>query len=78
MGPVYEKGQIVKVFEYYHDMIVKDSFVGIIIDVKAYDIAGSKQFYIYDVLSFDDSIINTAEEFAIDPYGEPAHERFFN
>ena len=70
MGPVYEEGQIVKVFEYYQDMIIKDSFVGIIIDTKAFAISGSKQFYIYEVLSFKDNVIHNAEEFAIDLYGD--------
>lgn len=68
--PKFEKSQIVRVFLYYHDMIVKGSFVGIILDVKTYTPRGCSPHHIYRVMSFEDNRVHRAEQFAIEAFSE--------
>mgnify|MGYP001415560176 CR=1 FL=1 len=76
MSPKYKIGNIVKVFEYYNDMIVKDAYHGLIVDVACYKLpmeSSMKPIYIYHVLPSDVTPsrlgVQTAEEFAIEPIG---------
>tara|TARA_Y100000385_G_C12807259_1_gene514518 strand:- start:132 stop:365 length:234 start_codon:yes stop_codon:yes gene_type:complete len=76
MVSLYKKSEVVRVFEYYDDMIVKNSYVGIIIECRAGPIINSsdrnRQHYIYDVLSLEDNAVRTAEEFAVRPINKEA------
>jgi len=69
MDPKYRIGQIVKVYDYYADMIVKDVFYGLIIDVKSHDIFSDDRgpTHVYSILpDAKHSKIQLAEEFAIE------------
>ncbi len=70
MKPKYHIGQIVKVYDYYHDMIVKDVFYGLIIDVKSHKFSfgtQNKTTHVYSILpDGKHSKIQTAEEFAVE------------
>jgi len=71
MEPKYKIGEIVKVYEYYADEIIKDVYYGLIVDAKPYRFEGGCNF-IYHILPNeaknrrDDKRIQTAEEFAIE------------
>lgn len=65
MEPKYKKSQLVRVFLYYQDMIVKDSFPGMILGVETYDWTANPT-HIYHVMSLKDNKVHTAEEFSID------------
>ncbi len=71
MDPKYKIGQIVKVYDYYADMIVKDYFYGLIVEVKSYHRESTTHtgfHHIYSILpDGKHKVIQTAEEFAIDP-----------
>ena len=66
MGPKYKKSQFVRVFLYYQDMIVRDSFPAMILDVETHTHKNLSPTHIYHVMSLKDNKIHTAEEFAID------------
>lgn len=73
MNPKYNIGNIVKVFEYYNDMIVKDAYHGLIVDVVCHKLSmheSDNPLYIYHVLPNTESPtrmgVQTAEEFAIE------------
>ena len=69
MDPKYHIGQIVKVYDYYADMIVKDVFYGLIIDVKSHNIFSDNRgpTHVYSILPGNKhSKIQIAEEFAIE------------
>lgn len=73
--PKFEKGQMVRVFNYYNDMIVKDSYCGLIIGMKKLPRALNPEIpcYIYSILpdgNAGHTNVQTAEEFAIDPIKE--------
>lgn len=72
MGPKYKVGEVVKVFEYYADMIAKDWYYGLIIDVVYHSI-GADGIFIYNILPDEGDMkrqgIQTAEEFAIEEVG---------
>ena len=73
MDSRYKKSDVVRVFEYYNDMIVKSSYVGIILECREWpDISAllDHQHYTYNILSLEDNVVYTAEEFAI----RSAHE----
>ena len=67
----YSKGDLVQVTEYYHDLIAKSSYVGIITDVKKYqsgvDELPRDVYVIYEVLDMQTNEVKTAEDFAIMP-----------
>ena len=64
--PAHAIGQVVRVFTYYDDMLVRGSFTAVITGVNTYQIPGSDTaHHIYEVLSSDSPAIQTAEEFAI-------------
>jgi hypothetical protein len=71
MKPKHKIGQVVKVYEYYSDMIVRNAYYGLIVDVASFRFEGGCHF-IYHVLPNEDnnlvrtSGIQTAEEFAIE------------
>lgn len=70
--PAYAIGQVVRVFTYYNDMIVRGSFNAVIVGINTHH-AGHPHttHHIYEVLSSDSSpIMQTAEEFAIRPINE--------
>jgi len=68
MSPKYKIGQIVKVYDYYADMIVRDYFYGLIVEVKTYQQLSKNNFHVYSILpDGKHKTIQTAEEFAIDP-----------
>ncbi len=68
MDPKYKIGQIVKVYDYYADMIVKDYFYGLIVEVKTYEQFSKSRLHVYSILpDGKHKKIQTAEEFAIDP-----------
>ena len=78
MQPKYEIGEIVKVYEYYQEMIVKNVYRGLIVGVTPFILgdSGSAPLYIYQILPDQDATgvspgeIQAAEEFAIDPVEE--------
>jgi hypothetical protein len=70
MKPKYKIGEIVKVYEFYADEIVRDVYYGLIVDAKPYRFEGGCHF-IYHVLPNEPNDrrgkrIQTAEEFAIE------------
>tara|TARA_Y100001958_G_C21102047_1_gene451689 strand:- start:625 stop:873 length:249 start_codon:yes stop_codon:yes gene_type:complete len=75
MQPKYKIGDIVKVHEYYSEMIVRNVYRGLIVKVTPFILGepGSAPIYIYQILPDQDAVgvspgkIQTAEEFAIDP-----------
>jgi hypothetical protein len=73
MDSRYKKSDVVRVFEYYNDMIVKSSYVGIILGCHQWSATGAfanRKYYVYDILSLEDRSVYTAEEFAIRSTGE--------
>jgi hypothetical protein len=69
MEPKYNIGDIVKVFEFYSEMIVKDVYHGLIVDVDYFPI-GADGIFIYNILPNESTTdrrgVQTAEEFAIE------------
>lgn len=70
MKAKYKIGEIVKVYEYYADEIIKDVYYGLIVDVSPYRFEGGCHF-IYHILPNEGKDtrakrIQTAEEFAIE------------
>ena len=70
MKAKYKIGEVVKVYEYYADEIVRDVYYGLIVDVSPYRFEGGCNF-IYHILPNEvkdthDKRIQTAEEFAIE------------
>ena len=69
MAHKFKIGEIVKVYEYYADMIVKDYYFGVIVDVDEYRFERGPH-YVYRLLPNDEKVgrvgIQTAEEFAIE------------
>ena len=73
MNPKYNIGNIVKVFEYYHDEIVRDAYYGLIVDIVHHRLemhGNPKDFYIYHILPNNENHhrrgVQTAEEFALE------------
>jgi len=80
MAHKFKIGEIVKVYEYYADMIVKDCYFGVIVDVDEYTWSRelttglgqetNSATYIYRLLPNEEKVgrvgIQTAEEFAIE------------
>ena len=70
MDPKYHIGQIVKVYDYYADMIVKDVFYGLVVGVKSYTFNQQPLNHVYSILSDDERTgVKTAEEFAVETVG---------
>ena len=70
-SPSYAIGQVVKVFTYYNDMFVRDSFTAVITGINTYHIGQpGNVHHIYDVLSHKCPKLQIAEEFAIQPITE--------
>ena len=69
MNPKHKIGEVVKVYEYYADMIPKSTYFGLIVDVSAYRFEGGCNF-IYHILPNEErqglNGVQTAEEFAIE------------
>jgi hypothetical protein len=69
MIPKHKIGEVVKVYEYYADMIPKDTYFGLIVDVNEYRFEGGCHF-IYHILPNEEREgrrrVQTAEEFAIE------------
>ncbi len=78
MQPKYKIGEIVKVYEYYQEMIVKNVYRGLVVGVTPFILGepGSAPLYIYQILSDQDATgvspgtIQSAEEFAIESVEE--------
>ena len=69
MKPKFEKGQMVRVFDYYMDGIIKNSWVGLIVSHERFPISKTTEHIIYEVLvgdGKDEGVVKRAEEFAID------------
>ena len=70
MSPKFNVGEIVKVFEYYNEGIVKDTYNGLIVSVKKIGAITGKPIYIYSILPNEDGRgrtgVQTAEQFAIE------------
>ena len=69
----FSKGDLVRVVEYYNDMIAKSTYVGIVTDIKRHEIDTPNMprttYFTYKVLDMDDNEVKTAEDFAIDLLG---------
>jgi len=68
MEAKYKIGEIVKVYEYYADEIIKDAYYGLIVNATAHRFEGGCHF-IYHILPNDETRpkkIQTAEEFALE------------
>ena len=60
---------MVRVFEYYADEIVKNSYLGLVVSHERHQLSEWKEHIIYEVLALDGPAIGKverAEEFAID------------
>ncbi len=80
MAHKFKIGEIVKVYEYYADMIVKDYYFGVIVDVDEHHWSSeltsglgqaiNSPTYIYHLLPNEQKVgrtgVQTAEEFAIE------------
>ena len=73
MNPKYNIGNIVKVFEYYNDMIVKDAYHGLVVDIVCHKFSiheSNSPLYIYHILPNIENPsrvgVQIAEEFAIE------------
>lgn len=82
MNPKYNIGNIVKVFEYYNDMIVKDVYCGLIVDVVCHKLSmfeSDNPLYIYHILPNNENStrlgVQTAEEFAVEALDEKQPRR---
>ena len=58
---VYSIGELVHVVEYYHDLIPKGSYTGVILAIRAY----SSHVEVYDILNSKTGRIQSAEKFAL-------------
>lgn len=76
--PLYRKGQLVMVVDYYADEIVRGHYLALVTGVRDFNFpygnVGSKLHFIYDLLPLSDSPYNkyrnVAEEYQMASVGE--------
>ena len=76
--PLYRKGQLVRVVDYYADEIVRGHYLALVTGVRdfnfSYGCSGSSLHFIYDLLPLGDSPYNkyrsVAEEYQMTSVGE--------
>ena len=76
--PLYRKGQLVKVVDYYADEIVRGHYLALVTGVRdfnfPYGCSGGNLHFIYDLLPLGDSPYNkyrnVAEEYQMTSVGE--------
>lgn len=78
-APLYRKGQLVEVVDFYHDEIVRGKYQALILGVREHffvsQAEGREKFYfMYDLLPLDDSPYNkyrdVAEEYQMNLVGK--------
>jgi hypothetical protein len=69
--PLFNTGQLVRVFTYYDDMIVHGTFTAVITGINAFQVSqADNTHYVYDIFSYENPMLRTAEEFAVEPLTE--------
>ena len=77
--PLYRKGQLVRVVDYYADQIVRGYYLALVTGVRSFNfsytsVTGHSLHFIYDLLPLNDSPYNkyrnVAEEYQMTPVGE--------
>ena len=77
--PLYRKGQLVRVIDYYADEIVRGYYLALVTGVRSFNfcyssVTGNKLHFIYDLLPLSDSPYNkyrnVAEEYQMTSAGE--------
>lgn len=58
---VYSVGELVHVVEYYHDLIPKGSYTGVILEIRSYN----DHVEVYDILDSKTGQVRSAEKFAL-------------
>ena len=68
---MFNTGQLVRVFTYYDDMIVHGTFTAVITGINAFQVSqADNTHYVYDIFSYENPMLRTAEEFAVEPLTE--------
>ena len=57
----YKIGDLVEVVEYYHDMIPKGTYTGVILEIRSYN----DHVLVYDILNSKTGQVHSAEKFAL-------------